>query len=660
MKYYGKLLKTKEARDEEEKEIEEITTLVMKGLEIVSETEEKREFTIEEIEKVVDKLKPKKAKDEEGWQNEHMLYGGSTIKNSLKILFNMIIRKQKIPNQWEKVRIKSIAKDQSKSIKNRRGLFLTNVVSKVMERLLKNRNEDECRKKASPFQCGGVKGRSTVDNTFILTAIIQRNQYMGKPTYLVFMDLEKCFDQLWLEDGVAELWRNGMTASDAQLIYEMNKKSKVIIETPVGRTKSQEINNTVKQGTIFGPEICGKVTGRVNDINEKVITPYGPRIEIQCLVYLDDISSGGDKEEAEKTIRNCHSLETFKKATVRLDKSGYVIVKGKKNEKNDELISEVKNGKIQQKTEAKYLGTWFDETGKYAVNLEKNKGKMERAIKKVEEMASAKRVGKLATELRLELYEKVISPSLLYNIQVWPEFTNKEMAELEKTQGKILRRLLNLPSTMSYKGILWETGVWPIKEQIIYKKLMLYHNILKSDEERILRQVILEQEYHPIKGCWVENLKEESRWYQIEVKKERVELKSKATWKKEVKEKIILKTAEKMGQENTTKMRSIVKGKFGRKKYLQGSFSQEEVKELMKIKLHMIECNENFRREEKECSFCKQINSKETTEHVMFECPELQEYRDYIDLENIQINTEITGELRKMLMMYRIVTRIMI
>ena len=50
----------------------------------------------------------------------------------------------------------------------------------------------------------------------------------------------------------------------------------------------------------------------------------------------------------------------------------------------------------------------------------------------------------------------------------------KEMEELERIQGCVLKAILNLPVTTPYLGILKETGIWPIKNVIEYYRLMLF------------------------------------------------------------------------------------------------------------------------------------------------------------------------------------------
>ena len=92
---------------------------------------------------------------------------------------------------------------------NKRGLFLTNNISKVYERIVKERNMVSFTKGISEWSNGGLKRRAAVDNIMIINSIIEQNKYLKRNTFLVFTDAEKCFDKLWLHDGIMELWRSG-------------------------------------------------------------------------------------------------------------------------------------------------------------------------------------------------------------------------------------------------------------------------------------------------------------------------------------------------------------------------------------------------------------------------------------------------------------------
>ena len=106
---------------------------------------------------------------------------------------------------------------------NKRGLFLTNVLSKVIERVLDLlTNETVC---MSEYQCGGQKERGTVDNMIMMRAVIDNNARLNKKTYCYFADAYKCFDNLWLKDCLVEMWRAGMSEKEIMLIYELNRKA---------------------------------------------------------------------------------------------------------------------------------------------------------------------------------------------------------------------------------------------------------------------------------------------------------------------------------------------------------------------------------------------------------------------------------------------------
>ena len=63
---------------------------------------------------------------------------------------------QNIPKQWKEMTIKSSHKKGSKLLmENRRGLFLTNILSKLFERVIENKTREEIQ--MSQYQSGGQR-----------------------------------------------------------------------------------------------------------------------------------------------------------------------------------------------------------------------------------------------------------------------------------------------------------------------------------------------------------------------------------------------------------------------------------------------------------------------------------------------------------------------
>ena len=70
-----------------------------------------------------------------------------------------------------------------------------------------------------------------------MLAIRDNNMRLNKKTCVYFADAYKCFDRLWLKDCLVELWKAGMREREVMMIYEMNKLTKIVINTPIGNTK---------------------------------------------------------------------------------------------------------------------------------------------------------------------------------------------------------------------------------------------------------------------------------------------------------------------------------------------------------------------------------------------------------------------------------------
>ena len=118
---------------------------------------------------------------------------GEDVINSIAILFKKIDKQSKIPDEWEEIIIKSIYKNKGEKsdMENRRGLFMTSVISKLYEKVKFDRNSTKINEGTNKYQCGGVKGKSTIDHIITLNEIINYNKYLNKETYILFADAYK-------------------------------------------------------------------------------------------------------------------------------------------------------------------------------------------------------------------------------------------------------------------------------------------------------------------------------------------------------------------------------------------------------------------------------------------------------------------------------------
>ena len=157
--FYQKLLSGKEMTTKEGKEVERIVNKYIEVLGRKALQEGIEPFTKEEYDKVKREIKNGKAPDLEGWRYELIKNAGKDFDDSMLKMINTVVTNNIVPEEWTYLIIKSISKGKGDllSMDSKRGLFLTNIVSKIVEKMIKNRRKNTIDANLSPFQCGGVR-----------------------------------------------------------------------------------------------------------------------------------------------------------------------------------------------------------------------------------------------------------------------------------------------------------------------------------------------------------------------------------------------------------------------------------------------------------------------------------------------------------------------
>ena len=131
--------------------------------------------------------------------------------------------------------------------------MVTVASSKVYERV-KRLKMKRPMKYMNQMQCPAQD--STVDNIIIMSAIIEKRRTENLNAYIFFADAVKCFDKLWLKDCLIELKTLGYKHSGLKMLYEINKRSIIVIHAPFGETGNIEIEKIVKKATTYMDQKC--------------------------------------------------------------------------------------------------------------------------------------------------------------------------------------------------------------------------------------------------------------------------------------------------------------------------------------------------------------------------------------------------------------------
>ena len=171
--HFQSLLQIKEARTTEERNAE--LSVATRFQEIVAMEEQSDRLTIgtDIAKKAIGKTKSNRAPDRSKWKAEWIKKGGEEMEKSLSKLFNRIEEERQVPRQWDQILIRSLHKKGPKEdLGNQRGIFLTNTISKIYERVKLIQNEHNLNN-MSEMQCVARKNRPLLDHIFTLNAIIE-------------------------------------------------------------------------------------------------------------------------------------------------------------------------------------------------------------------------------------------------------------------------------------------------------------------------------------------------------------------------------------------------------------------------------------------------------------------------------------------------------
>ncbi len=455
-------------------------------------------------------------------------------------------------------------------------------------------------------------------------AMRDRYKYLKQDMYLFFGDLVKCFDKLWLKDCLVDLHSAGAREKEVKIIYLLNKLATAKIITPAGMTDEITIHETVKQGTVFAPKLCCCSTGKMNNMSKPAKTNITPGVTVGTLAYVDDMTGGGSKDTISNVMCNCAEIEELKCWEFSTDKSNWMVQrysgKSRAEDGEKEVRGRVKGGEIHETDVYKLLGNWINNKGNMDKQLQEMEKKISGYVCDCNVIASQHQVGKMEFEAKMLIYEIVIRTSLLYNIEGWSNIRQGDYNRMEVMQGKILKRILGLPDATPYWGVLYEMGIWPVKMVIVYRKIMLFHNLANSDEqsaskdERIAAKLILDQEKFDMPHCWFSEVQNEGQLIGMEVNSKRAKEKKKSEWKRECKQ-LISKEVTRLESKNIAQMKKLrfLGTKRGRNTYMTETYNND-ARRAIRVRLNMepfIKTNFGMKGS---CPLCGLADS---TEHIL-------------------------------------------
>ena len=129
------------------------------------------------------------------------------------------------------------------------------------------------------------------DHLFVLNSVVH-DVIKGKDVHdvdLVFYDLAQAYDSLWVRHTLLDLYENQVNSNLLNVIYELSKKANISIKTPVGITKSKEIEENIMQGENLSSILCTTSVDKVAKDCPIASYKYKDFVDIPKMGFCDDL-----------------------------------------------------------------------------------------------------------------------------------------------------------------------------------------------------------------------------------------------------------------------------------------------------------------------------------------------------------------------------------
>ena len=606
--------------------------------------EESPDWTTEDVEKVLVKMKRNKSRDPLGFANELFMPGvcGPDLISAITLLANSSKNQVTTPNMLKPTNISTIYKNKGSrfDLVNDRGIFNMVTFRKIIDRLIYNDKYDSIDQNMSCSNVGGRKGRNIRNHLFIVYGVI--NSVMNNespPVDLQFYDLKQCFDAMWLEESMNDLcdsipqkdWDNKLA-----LVYQNNCENHVGIKTPFGLTERVDINRIVTQGGVWGPMQCSNQVDKLGMECEKRnihLFTYKDTVKIMPLAMIDDILAialCGFKSVATNTFVNC-KLE-MKKLLFSDPKCKQLHV-GKECPFCPTL--EVHGKPIDKSTAEKYLGDVIAETivgnGCNAKNIENRRKKGLGLVAQIMSILDSVSLGYFLFETAMILRESIFVNGIMCNSEVWYSLTKKQIKELEDVDKLLLRRILQAPISTPGEALYLETGAIPISFILQGRRLMFLHYMLNLDNSEMLSKFFYAQWNNPCKNDWTVTIRKDLEEFEIETDLDMIKRQSQYQFKNLVKERCRETAFQHLLalKETHSKLSSIRYEELMMQPYLcDGTFHSGDSRILFRFRTRMVRVGNNYRSMYSEQAadvgiICPLCNSDEDTQEHLLLCSKL-------------------------------------
>ena len=352
-----------------------------------------------------------------------------------------------IAEQWKHMNIIPVPKkgDLTKA-DNYRGVALTSIISKTLNRMLLNRIKPSLESILRINQNGFRPGRSTAAHILALRRIIEGAKAKNLPAVLTFIDFKKAFDSIHRGILMKILKAYGIPDVIVNLIERMYTDTMAKVITTDGMTEAFKILAGVMQGDTLAPYlfivVIDYIMFSVTDnkdygftIAQRRSRRYPP-VKITDADFADDLALLSDSiKEAQEILSSLEKAASTVGLFMNESKTKYMSMNISSKEEETPLMS-LSGIAIDKVDDFVYLGSWVANTER------------DFKVRKAKAWVSCHRMkniwkSNLPTELKKRLFIATVESILLYGSETWT-VTKEISKKIDGCYSRMLRMALNI------------------------------------------------------------------------------------------------------------------------------------------------------------------------------------------------------------------------